>query len=104
MNKNQSDIANLLLGYKKDISIYYGLMNKDQMNGRLNGAKAKILEAEVMLSELEPELEKILSFKTADIKDWQKMKKMPEKAIVVCIGINWLIMPINQNSQFGDWK
>jgi len=104
MNKNQSDIANYLLRYKKSISIYYGLMNNDQFDGYLKGAKAKILEAEVILSELEPELEKILSFKTADIKDWQKMKRMPEKAIDVCIGINWLIKPINHNDQFGDWK
>lgn len=32
------------------------------------------------------------------------MKNVPGTVIDICMGINWIIMPVNQKGQFGDWK
>lgn len=80
-------------------------MNKDQKIKILKEANAIILEAETMLSEIESNFGKILNITPADIKDFQRLKKIQgDKVIDICIGINWIIMPINQQSNFGDWK
>lgn len=79
-------------------------MNTVQKNKVLSDAKSFILEAEMKVIEIEPDPSKILSFKTADIKELQKMKNVPGTAIDICMGINWIIMPVNQKGQFGDWK
>jgi dynein heavy chain len=65
-------------------------------------------EAEAKFAEAEPALEAANkaanNMEVADINEFKAYKACPEKAVDVCIGINWVIMPVGQKSKFGDWK
>jgi len=71
-------------------------------------ANAVKAEAEAKFAEAEPALEAANraanNLEVGDINEFKAYKACPEKAVDVCIGINWVIMPVGQKSKFGDWK
>lgn len=71
-------------------------------------ANAVKQEAETKFAEAEPALEAANkaanNLEVGDINEFKAYKACPEKAVDVCVGVNWVIMPVGQKSKFADWK
>ena len=65
-------------------------------------------EAENKFAEAEPALEAANktanNLEVSDINELKAYKTCPEKAVGVCVGVNWVIMPVGRKSKFSDWK
>jgi len=71
-------------------------------------ANAVKQEAETKFAEAEPALEAANkaanNLEVGDINEFKAYKACPEKAVDVCVGVNWVIMPVGQKSKFADWE
>lgn len=74
----------------------------------LEEATAVRIEAEKKFAEAEPALQAANDaankLEVGDINEFKAYKACPEKAVDVCVGVNWVIMPVGQKSKFQDWK
>jgi len=74
----------------------------------LDEANAVKQEAELKFAEAEPALAAANAaannLEVGDINEFKAYKACPEKAVDVCVGVNWVIMPVGQKSKFADWK